>query len=143
MKRKDLFVVIIFILIITACHKTENDSWQQMANGVWKYSIGTKEAVNLLDAANAIPNITKLNDSKPSNFPLDKASIKITTQNSKLYLRFPLEKNEQIYGLGLQFQSINRRGKYTIYMQTIMTGKIMGGHTPPSHFMSQVKDMEF
>ncbi len=111
MKRKYLFVIIIFLLIITASNKTENDPWQQMANGVWKYSIGIKETVNLLDAAKAVPNISKLNESKPVNFPLDKEFIKVTKQNNELYLRFPLEKDEQIYGLGLQFKSINRRGK--------------------------------
>ena len=111
MKGENIFVTIIFLLIVTACNQTENDPWQEMANGVWIYSVGTKESVNLLDAAKAIPEITKLNDSKPSNFPLDKETIEIKKQNNRLYLKFPLAKDEQIYGLGLQFKTVNRRGK--------------------------------
>lgn len=29
--------------MITACNKTENDPWQPMAKGVWKYSIGNND----------------------------------------------------------------------------------------------------
>lgn len=111
MKGRHLTLTIGFLLITIGCSNTENNQWQKMANGVWKYSIGEEGKINLLSAAKAIPNITKLNYSQTFKFPLDKESIKITKQNNKLYLRFPLEKDEQIYGLGLQFKDINRRGK--------------------------------
>jgi alpha-glucosidase (family GH31 glycosyl hydrolase) len=111
MKPKMLSITIFILLIITSCNKIKNDPWQQMANGVWKYSIGKDETVNLLNAAGVKPNINKLNNLSLKNFPLDKDQIKFREQNNTLCLRFPLEKDEQIYGLGLQFKSINRRGK--------------------------------
>jgi alpha-D-xyloside xylohydrolase len=109
--KRFFFNSLIILIITTACNKTENTSWQQMANGVWKYSIGNNDNINLLNAAKAIPNFDKLNNSTPTKFPLDKELIHITRANHKIYLRFPLSKEEQIYGLGLNFKSINRRGK--------------------------------
>ena len=98
MKQKNLSLILIFLLVLTACSETGSDTWKQMANGVWKYSIGENQSVNLLDAAKATPNIAKLNDSEPADFPLDKTSIEVNRQNNQLYVKFPLEKGEQIYG---------------------------------------------
>ncbi len=44
-------------------------------------------------------------------FPLDKNEIKIIESDGKILLRLPLQKEEEIYGLGLQFQSVNHRGQ--------------------------------
>jgi alpha-D-xyloside xylohydrolase len=111
MMKQILPLILAFLLVLTACSKTGSDTWKQIANGVWKYSTGENQGVNLLDAARATPNIAKLNESEPAEFPLDKESIEINKLNNKLYLKFPLEKGEQIYGLGLQFKNVNRRGR--------------------------------
>ena len=41
--------------------------------------------------------------------PADKIDVKIL--DHKIYLRFPLEKGEQLFGLGLNFQTVNQRGR--------------------------------
>ncbi len=104
-------LVIVLFLCSSRCTKiNENSQWTQVANGIWKYTDLNKEETNLLDAANGIPLWPKLDAYAEIPFPLDQNLIKITRQNGKIYLRFPLEKDEQIYGLGLQFKQVNRRG---------------------------------
>ncbi len=111
MKSLNVLLTLITVLLFSSCSTTKTPSWESIANGVWKYSVGDPDAVNLLDAAKAVPDITRLNDFKLSDFPFDKDLVEINELDGKLYIKFPLEKEEQIYGLGLQFNSINRRGK--------------------------------
>lgn len=85
--------------------------WNKKASGVWVTSIGKKEKIDLLSAAGVIPNIDAINKKTETDFPLDQTLIKVENLNGKLYLRFPLDDEEQIYGLGLQFKDINRRQK--------------------------------
>lgn len=110
MRTKHLLPIFIAIIFITSCTSPPENKWEPVANGVWKYSVGDPNAISLLSAANSIPNIDKLNESNPIDFPFDKDLIEINELDGKLYIKLPLEKNEQIYGLGLQFQSVNRRG---------------------------------
>lgn len=99
------------LLLITSCNNSEKSPWSNEANGIWKLSIGNKNQINLISAANAKPNIVKLNEFDPIDFPFNSDEIKITELDNKIYLRFPLEKDEQIYGLGLQFKNIIRNQK--------------------------------
>ncbi len=85
--------------------------WHKIASGIWKTDIGEKQDFDLLTAAGIKPDFKTLNEKKDLNFPLDQSLIKAENLNGKIYLRIPLDSTEQIYGLGLQFKSINRRGK--------------------------------
>ncbi|MCB9208908.1 MAG: glycoside hydrolase family 31 protein [Ignavibacteriales bacterium] len=111
MKNKILFTLLILILFLSSCNNKESNTWLEEANGIWKYSIGDNNEFNLLKAANAKPNFLKLNDFDPINFPFNSDEIKITERDNKIYLRFTLEKDEQIYGLGLQFKDVIRNQK--------------------------------
>lgn len=73
--------------------------------------VGEKQAIDLLHTAGAEPNDEALAKFPQQDFPLDTAQIKIQKQHGKLYLEFPLESDEQIYGFGLQFKNVNQRGK--------------------------------
>lgn len=83
--------------------------WQRKAEGVWSCLVGRQEKIDLLNAAGIKPNIEILNKKSPVTFPIEKSLIQARLLNGKVYLRFPLEKDEQIYGLGLQFKNVNRR----------------------------------
>ena len=107
---KLLLYISIIVLICIRCKK-EHNQWAVVAKGIWRYEYTNKEKTNLLDAAKTIPNLNRLNEFEDTPFPLNKDSINIIKQNGKLYLRFPLEKDEEIYGLGLQFKQVNRRGQ--------------------------------
>jgi alpha-D-xyloside xylohydrolase len=46
-----------------------------------------------------------------SSFSFSQNDISGTINDAKTYLRFPLEKEEQLYGFGLNFQTVHQRGK--------------------------------
>ena len=103
-------LIAVFLFSCQPAEKTE-PAWQPEANGVWKYTIGPKNPINLLEAAKAAPKYEKINASAATEFPFDPSRITIKQDHGKLYIKFPLERDEQIYGLGLQFKSVNRKGK--------------------------------
>ena len=47
----------------------------------------------------------------PVAFPLSPNEIKLEIFDGKTYLRFPLEKAEKIFGLGLNFKTVEQRGR--------------------------------
>src|SRR5690606_20933983 len=47
----------------------------------------------------------------PTDFPLPKDRIKTKIVDGKTYLQFPLSREEQIYGLGLNFKTVHQRGR--------------------------------
>jgi alpha-glucosidase (family GH31 glycosyl hydrolase) len=85
--------------------------WSQPATGVWKATFGQPEAYNLLSELDVHPKIDVINQMKSAALPFDKDSIRVTVVDGKTYLCFPLDKEEQIYGMGLNFQTVNQRGR--------------------------------
>ncbi|MEQ8532494.1 MAG: ABC transporter substrate-binding protein, partial [Imperialibacter sp.] len=107
---KNFFLLATISVICFACEEPEKQDWQQQANGVWKYPIGEKGKINLLSAAGAVPNLTRLNVGAATVFPFDKERIRITKSDHKIVIQLLLDADEHINGLGLQFKSVNRRG---------------------------------
>lgn len=85
--------------------------WKDAAPGVWESSVGTPESVNLLDMAGTTPRVAALSDKGPAPFPLNTEDITAVIHDGTTYLRFPLADDEQIYGFGLNFQTVHQRGK--------------------------------
>jgi hypothetical protein len=85
--------------------------WKSVAPGIWMSDIGTPGSVNLLDMAGITPRMDALTSKGAVEFPLNTADISSVVRDGKTYLRFPLDETEQIYGLGLHFQSVHQRGK--------------------------------
>lgn len=100
----------IWILFPNHLTAKEKSTWQAVAPGVWRYSEGEKEKINLLDAARITPKAARLREFPDRPFPINPEWINISRRKGKLYLKFPLEKEEQLYGFGLQFKQVNRRG---------------------------------
>lgn len=88
-----------------------NLSWIEVAAGVWKAVVGKPEVYDLLKASGAKPNKEALGKIGAASFPLLQNDIAGIIVDKKTYLRFPLEKEEQVYGFGLNFQTIHQRGK--------------------------------
>ncbi len=84
--------------------------WDLVAPGVWRAAAGTPEPVSLLDAAGIRPRIDGLARMPAADFPLQRSEIHASRQDGKLVLRFPLGNDEQLYGLGLNFRSMQQRG---------------------------------
>lgn len=85
--------------------------WKMIHPGIWKAVIGKPDAITLLSIADARPNLEAMSKLPRSNFPLPKGEISMKVVDHKTYLRFPLEKGEQLYGFGLNFKNVNQRGK--------------------------------
>ncbi|MFS8617425.1 MAG: glycoside hydrolase family 31 protein [Solitalea sp.] len=88
----------------------EQPVWTEVQPGVWRARVGRPEAYDLLKAAGAAPKDDALEKMPSTSFPLPANEIKATRTDGKTYLRFPLEEKEQIYGLGLNFKTVHRRG---------------------------------
>jgi hypothetical protein len=92
-------------------HTKSSDLVEQSSAGVWKAQIGKPQRFDLLHAANIHPQKEALQSLGEADFPLLKADCFAQLQQGKIYLRFPLDKDEQLFGLGLNFQTVNQRGR--------------------------------
>src|SRR5215212_2990829 len=109
---KHLRVLLINILLLAFFHVTaQQPDWTEVAPGVWKTVIGKPESYDLLKAAGSTPNKNALAKITKTGFPLSKNEIAGTVRDGKTNLRFPLQKEEQLYGFGLNFQTVHQRGK--------------------------------
>jgi alpha-D-xyloside xylohydrolase len=85
--------------------------WREIAPGIWKAVIGTPEQIDLLKAAGSTPRLEALKELGSASRPYDLGSIQTERLDGRTILRFPLAREEGIFGLGLNFQSVNQRGK--------------------------------
>ncbi len=86
-------------------------NWQQVEPGVWKGVVGTPEAYSLLKVAGVIPQTESLKKMPDVNFPALGKEVVGAVSDGKTSLRIPLVKGEQLYGFGLNFQTVHQRGK--------------------------------
>jgi len=111
-KRSFFLKQIFFILLFTSnVQHTFAQEWEETAAGVWRTSIGEHSKVSLLSAAEIEPKYEALKKLSRRGFPLEKSKIKMKLIAGEVYLRFPLNKGEELYGLGLNFKTHNQRGR--------------------------------
>jgi len=101
----------ILLLLCSTVGISQNLNWTEVAPGVWKTTAGIPDQFDLLKAADAKPNLAALNKLGSAHFPLPKAEIAADISSGKTLLRFPLVKEEQLYGFGLNFKTVRQRGK--------------------------------
>jgi hypothetical protein len=86
--------------------------WDKVASGIWVSKVGVPDSVNFLTTAGVKPKVTAINAMEEVSFPLSE-EISYRLLDGKTYLHFPLEKNERIFGLGLNFKTVEQRGRIT------------------------------
>ncbi|MCE5206597.1 MAG: DUF5110 domain-containing protein [Porphyromonadaceae bacterium] len=86
-------------------------NWQQVEPGVWKGVVGTPETYSLLGVAGISPQSEALKKMPGVNFPVFGNEVVGAVSDGKTSLRIPLVKGEQLYGFGLNFQTVHQRGK--------------------------------
>lgn len=97
--------------------------WEEKAPGVWSGTIGKAEYVTYMSYAGAPPKIEALKTMPAVEFPLDKEKLRGCVTGNRAIARVPLGDAEKLYGLGLQFQGMNRRGKvYHLRMDHYSSG---------------------
>lgn len=108
--------ILISSLCLFACNGNvvtdkEDVNWQKETSGVWTMSVGTPEKVNLRSELNITPKIEAIQKMGEANLPISEQDITTEVIDGKTYIRFPLEKDEKIFGLGLNFKTVEQRGR--------------------------------
>ena len=110
MKNKILFLIWAIGFVFNLGYSQEL-IWHEIQNGIWKASVGEPEKIGLLQSADISPKEEALQEMPAAKFPLNKTKISTKVVDGKTYLRFPLTRDEQIYGLGLNFKTVHQRGR--------------------------------
>jgi len=132
------FTVISLLLICCGAGCSEKQqSWIEKAPGVWQVQIGGTQKIDLLKAAGSTPRWQTLKKLDKAVFPMDKEKIDCKVIAGKTYLRFPLERGEQIFGLGLHFKTIKQRGRILKLQMDHYGGRDNGRtHAPVPFYVS-------
>jgi alpha-glucosidase (family GH31 glycosyl hydrolase) len=85
--------------------------WTEVAPGVWKKVIGNPDKLDLFNSAGIKPFPEALTKMANTKFPISENDILGEVVKGETFLRFPLEKDEQIFGFGLNFKTVHQRGK--------------------------------
>ncbi len=108
--RKIFFLGMLLFTMLNSSAQSSPE-WKMIHPGVWKAVIGKPDVMSLLSVADVRPNLDAMAKLPIGKFPLPQGEISMTVVDHKTYLRFPLVKGEQLYGLGLNFKNVNQRGK--------------------------------
>lgn len=110
---------------------------KKVAAGVWKLSSGTPEKLNLLSELSISPKFDVINAMGKVKLPISLSDITVKQVDGKTYIRFPLEKEEKIFGLGLNFKTVEQRGRIMRLHVDHYGGKDDGRtHAPVPFFVS-------
>lgn len=117
---KRITSLLLCLIVLVSCSETkqtkvsENESspvWKQTHPGVWKAVVNNPADFNLLSVAKKQPKAEAIKKLGDTPVPVDKTEITAFTKNGKTFVRFPLDKEEQLYGLGLNFKTVRQRGR--------------------------------
>jgi alpha-D-xyloside xylohydrolase len=134
---RKVFAIVFVMLSFRAVAQNSQLTWTEVAPGVWKGVVGNPESYDLLKASGSVPNKQALSKMTATVFPLTQNDITGTLNDSKTYIRFPLEKEEQLYGFGLNFQTVHQRGKILELHMDHYGGKDNGRtHAPVPFYVS-------
>jgi alpha-glucosidase (family GH31 glycosyl hydrolase) len=128
-----------FLLLSSACTLAQPVAmeWKQVAAGVWRSAIGAPQSFDLLRSAGGSPMLEALQTLGERPFPLPQELCYAEKQNGKLYLRLPLQKEEELYGLGLNFKTVRQRGR-VLTLHSDHYGGVDNGrtHAPTPFYVS-------
>ncbi len=130
-------LLLIFLAINNESTLAQAISWSEVSPGIWKGIVGVPEDYDLLKAAGAKPNNAALANMAKVIFPLAKDEISGKISDGKTYLSFPLDKQEQLFGFGLNFQTVYQRGRILRLHADHFSGRDDGRtHAPTPFYVS-------
>ncbi|GAB3946872.1 glycoside hydrolase family 31 protein [Spirosoma harenae] len=113
--------------------------WTLVAPGIWKTVAGTPETISPLSVAEINPRLDGLKKLGDRSFPASLTESVHQQTDNKTYLRFPLKKGEQLFGLGLNFKSVQQRGTIKTLHVDHYNGKDNGRtHAPVPFYVSSL-----
>ncbi len=84
--------------------------WETLMEGVWRSSVGHGPFVSLLSAGSVTPRREALAALGEGVFPFPGGEVTCLTTSEGLVLSLPLDETEKVFGLGLNFDSLDQRG---------------------------------
>lgn len=136
MKMRWFFLICMFSGLLAQAQSVPLQ-WEPVAPGVWKATVGQPDKVDLLTTAGGSPRKEALQKLGEAPFPLPQAECSAEIKEGKVYLRFPLQEEEQLFGLGLQFKTVNRRGQILNLHMDHYQGRDDGrSHAPVPFYVS-------
>lgn len=127
----------IFLFCAAGIVNAQSFTWTEVQPGIWKGTVGKPEAYDLLAASGAKPLEAGLRQMSNAGFPLPQEEIVAKLSDHKTYLQFPLQKEEQLFGFGLNFQTVYQRGKILQLHVDHFGGKDNGRtHAPTPFYVS-------
>ncbi len=131
------FLILWILAFLSDVCFAQKMQWKEVNPGVWKAVIGKPEAFNLINASGASPNQNALQQLARSGFPFKSEEVSGKISDAKTYLSFPLDREEQIYGFGLNFQTVHQRGRIMQLHVDHFGGKDNGRtHAPTPFYVS-------
>lgn len=111
--------------------------WIQEGQGVWKVSVGKPDKVNLLSELDITPNWKAIEEIGDTSLVINPQEVEMNVIDGKTYIHFPLDKNEKIFGLGLNFKTVEQRGR-VMRLHVDHYGGVDNGrtHAPVPFFVS-------
>lgn len=112
-------------------------TWSAIAPGVWSAKIGKPDKLDFYSVARVRPKEDVLKAMALVKFPLPEEEIKASVVEGKVYLHFPLDKTEKIFGLGLNFKTVEQRGRILRLHMDHYRGQDNGrNHAPVPFYVS-------
>ncbi len=112
MKRKILSSLLLAAIVTPVLSQPKPaENWHQEASGVWTVTIGQPEKLNLTSLLDLSPKLEVINAMDDAPLPITKEDFSYELIDGKTYLRFQLDKGEKIFGLGLNFKTVEQRGR--------------------------------
>lgn len=114
MRKIVIYVCGLFMVLAAfACVQKDNVNleWKKEGQGIWKISVGKQEKVTLLSELDITPQWKAIEEIGDAPLAIDPKDVKTEVVDGKTYIRFPLDKDEKIFGLGLNFKTIEQRGR--------------------------------
>ena len=108
--KRYLLLSLALLFLLCSCSREES-GMTRVANGVWEMTVGTPDPYNLTSELEIVPKLEAIDAMAPvDSLPFPVEEMKVEVFDGKTYIRFPLEREEKIFGLGLNFHSVERRG---------------------------------
>ena len=114
MRKIVIYVCGLFMVLAAfACVQKDNVNleWKKEGQGIWKISVGKQEKVTLLSELDITPQWKAIEEIGDAPLAIDPKDVKTEVVDGKTYIRFPLDKDETIFGLGLNFKTVDQRGR--------------------------------
>ncbi|MBA4053171.1 MAG: ABC transporter substrate-binding protein [Marivirga sp.] len=137
MRKFSLILTGFLVVVLSSSLAAQDLTWDEVAPGVWKAEAGKPEAYDLFIAAGIEPRLPALSQISQAQFPFEKDSIVAGLHGDNTTLRFPLKAGEQLFGFGLNFQTVYQRGRVMELHMDHYGGKDNGRtHAPVPFYVS-------